>query len=216
MGIARSTELPFRWQRWDEQHPLLEPFRDPQFGDLRRLAFDAHTIIKPASTAAVHAEFRGGAPALLEHNVGEGRVLWFTSSCGRSWSDWPRSRLYVPLVHQMLADLAGLTGGGPVRNVILDGGAQPEQSPGVVAKQRHWNVINVSPRESETDRLSAEEFASRFEIPLASGGSDAAAQSPEASQSGVDLRSDEIWHWFALCLLGLLCSEAFLANRTPA
>ena len=215
-GIARSTELPFRWQRWDEDHPLLEPFRDPQYGDLRRLAFDAHTIIKPAAAARVLAEFRGGAPALVENTVGAGRVLWFTSSCGRSWSDWPRSRLFVPLVHQMLGDLAGLTGGGLVRPVILEGTTPSGQSPGVIAEQRHWNVVNVSPRESETDRLSADEFASRFEIPLASGGGDSAAHSADATQAGFDMRNDEIWHWVALCLLGLLCGEAFLANRTAA
>jgi hypothetical protein len=64
--------------------------------------------------------------------------------------------------------------------------------------------------------LPAEEFASRFEIPLASGGGDQSARSPEAIQAGFDLRNDEIWHWVALCLLALLCGEAFLANRTAA
>jgi Aerotolerance regulator N-terminal len=216
-GIARATDLPFRWQKWDDEHPLLEPFRDPQYGDLRRIAFDAHTVIAPNKSARILAEFRDGAPALLQHSLGDGRVLWFASSCGRSWSDWPRSRLFVPLVHQMLGDLAGLTGGGPVRSVVLEGNTQSGRVPGVTEDGRRWEVINTSPRESDTERLSAEEFASRFEVPLVSTDrSPADLKQASANERNLDLRNNELWHWVAVGLLGFLCLEAFLANRTAA
>jgi hypothetical protein len=216
-GIARATDLPFRWQKWDDEHPLLEPFRDPQYGDLRRITFDAHTVIAPDESAAVLAQFRDGSPALLQHTLGEGRVLWFSSSCGRSWGDWPRSRLFVPLVHQMLGDLAGFTGGGPVRSVLLEATTPAGRTPGVIENGHRWEVVNTSPRESDTDRVSAEEYASRFEVPLASaGGAPADLKQATTNEQNFDLRSNELWHWVAVCLLGILGVEAFLANRTAA
>jgi hypothetical protein len=214
-GIEYARDLPFRWQTWSDAHPLFEPFRDPQFGDLRRLAFSAYTKIEPDPQTTVLARYRDDAPAVLDRRVGDGRMLWFTSSADRSWGDWPRSRLYVPLVHQMLGDLAGFTGGGPVRPVTLDANLEEDQErqPGVVAIDGRWQVVNVSPRESETDRATPEEFAHRFglqlpEIDRVTGTALAAAP------LSVDVRDDEVWHWVVLALLVLLCGEAFLANRT--
>jgi hypothetical protein len=214
-GIERSRDLPFRWQSWTDAHPLFEPFRDPQFGDLRRLAFTAYTRIEPDPQVTVLARYRDDAPALLDRRVGEGRVLWFTSSADRSWGDWPRSRLYVPLVHQMLGDLAGLTGGGPVRAVTLDADLKDSEhrEPGILQMNGRWHVLNVSPRESETDRCTPEEFAHRFGLQLPDIDSSTGAPLAAAALS-VDLRDDEVWHWVVLALLVLLCGEAFLANRT--
>jgi hypothetical protein len=220
LGIARARDLPFRWQAWEDALPMFDPFRDPQHGDLRRLAFDAYTQIEPAADTKVLARFRDGGPALLEHRPGRGRVLWFTSTVSRDWGDWPRSRLFVPLVHQMLLDLAGLTGGGPIRPVTLDAARTGDDTfiPGVARQDDHWAVVNVSPRESETDRCTPEEFAARFGVPLPAESGDESAATPVAAAAGVsfDLRDDELWHWVALALLALLCGEVFLANRTSA
>lgn len=215
LGINRARALPFRWQTWNDSHPLFEPFRDPQFGDLRRLAFTAYTQFEPDPQATVLARYRDDAPALLDRRVGEGRVLWFTSSADRSWGDLPRSRLYVPLVHQMLGDLAGLTGGGPVRAVTLDADLAEDArfSPGVRQAGGRWHVVNTSPRESETDRCTPEEFAHRFGLRLPEV--EAAPGRPLAAGAlSVDVRDDEVWHWVVVALLVLLCGEAFLANRT--
>jgi hypothetical protein len=219
VGAVRSSDLPFRWQTWQEAHPLFEPFRDPQHGDLRRLSFDAYTRIEPAADARVLATFRDGAPALLDRTVGRGRVLWFTSAANRGWSDWPRSRLFVPLVHQMLLDLAGLTGSGPVRQVRLDAGTMGTSglTPGVVERDGYRDVVNVSPRESETDRCTVEEFAQRFELTLPTLTDEARGPSPVvAAGPNFDLRDHELWQYVALALVLLVCSEAFLANRTSS
>jgi hypothetical protein len=213
-GIEHARDLPFRWQSWTDAHPLFEPFRDPQFGDLRRLAFTSYTKFEADPQTTVLARYRDDVPALLDRRVGDGRVLWFTSSADRTWGDWPRSRLYVPLVHQMLGDLAGLTDGGPVRAVTLDANLQNGElpEPGVVATDGRWQVVNVSPRESETDRCTPEEFGHRFGLQLPEV--DATGTPLAASALSVDVRDDEVWHWVILALLVLLCGEAFLANRT--
>lgn len=213
--VQRARDLPYRWQTWFDAHPLFEPFRDPQYGDLRRLAFNAYTQVVPDPQASVLARYRDDAPALLERTVGEGRVLWFTSAADLSWGNWPRSRLYVPLVHQMLADLAGLTDGGPVRSLILDANLKQDATPdpGVLQNNGRWHVVNVSPRESETDRCTPEEFAHRFGLTLPDAAVPGNAPVTAAAMN-VNLRDDEVWHWLVLALLVVLCGEAFLGNRT--
>ena len=57
---------------------------------------------QPKASANVLARYEDGSPALLEANVGRGRVLLFTSSLGSSWNDLPLTPLYLPLVHQMI------------------------------------------------------------------------------------------------------------------
>jgi hypothetical protein len=122
----------------------------------------------------------------------------------------------------MLGDLAALTGGGPVRAVTLELDTPSTVAPGVAAEDRHWKVVNASPRESETERLRPEEFATRFGLPLAAStgstpdGTTARPGAPQEARIDIALRNDEVWHWLALALVGLLLAEGFLANRTTA
>lgn len=218
VDVKQSNDLPWRVQTWDQEHSIFAPFNDPQHGDLRRLAFHAYTKIEPSSQATVLASFRGGDPLLLELTKGEGRAVWFTSSCDRQWSDWPRSRLYLPLVHQMLGHLTGLNQGGPVRALTIEASSRlaEDVKPGVFERARYWEVINPSPRESETDRCTPLEFADRFALNIA--GSDPTGEEMVASfaPSTVELHDDEIWHWIAFALVCFLCVECFLGNRTTA
>ncbi len=176
LGVGKIVEvrtadaLPWRLDRWDADHPVFQPLSDPQSGDPRRIAFRSYTRIEPHQGILVPARFRGGQPALLERRCGRGRVLWFTSACDRQWGDWPRSRLFLPLVHQMLSYLAGRANGGPVRYVLIDQteAAHRDVVPGVFARDRFHQVVNVDPRESETDRCTRQELASRFAFRLQS------------------------------------------------
>ena len=140
------------------QHPVFKPFADPEHGDLRRPAFTAITRIKPDHDARVLAWFRGGEPALLERTKGRGKVLWFTSACDRAWGDWPRGRMYLPMIHQMVAYVSGLAEGGRIRQEI----AGDERKPGVVESDGLVHVVNADPLESETARCTPKEFADRF------------------------------------------------------
>ena len=46
-GPRTATELPWRLERWETQHPVFQPFADPEHGDLRRPVVHAITRIKP-------------------------------------------------------------------------------------------------------------------------------------------------------------------------
>jgi hypothetical protein len=225
-GIQHATDLPIRLASWDSKHPIFAPFADPQLGDLNRLSFSACTKIAPLMDAAVLARFRGGQPAVLERRVGKGSVVWFASTCDRQWSDWTRSRLYLPLVYQLLGHQSGLSAGGRVRQEVLETqgvvglpGMPPKAMPtalppGVHAQDGFTLVVNSSPREAETDRATAEEFASRFGLKIADDAVNAQIAQPERAASGSELIDSELWPWLAGLLLATLLAEALVANRT--
>jgi hypothetical protein len=226
-GPVLSTDLPFRIDDWDARSPLMSPFNDPQHGDLRRLAFRGYTrlivpgddpsreraVAPPPEEPRVIARLRDGAPLLVEKRVGMGSVVWCGLAADRAWGEWTASKLYVPLIHRIVGQPLRLNDGGPVRGVNLDGVANlpPETVPGVFDNKAYWSVVNAGPRESETERCTEEEFARRFGIRLSEDQEEVAASSLPVRD---ELRQDEQWHWIALVLVGLLCAETWVANRT--
>ena len=218
-GIEQATDLPLRLKSWDARHPIFAAFGDPQLGDLARLSFSAATRITPAKDATVLASFRDGKPAVIERRFGKGSIVWFTSTCDGTWSDWTRSRLYLPLMYQFLGYHSGLLAGGRVRPEILEGATElpADAVPGVEEQDRHTLVVNSSPRESETDRCTIDEFVDRFGLKLAEEtGPQVAAKSEEPTSMEAELRDSEIWHWLAVGLIVGLAVEGLVANRTAA
>ena len=217
-GIHQSVDLPLRLGTWDRQHPIFEPFSDPQLGDLQRLSFSACTKIAPAKDAKVLASFKNGLPAVIERQVGKGSVVWFTSTSDRRWSDWTRSRLYLPLVYQLLGHQSGLTAGGRVRSAVLESGSAPVEdiAPGIHPREGYTLVVTTSPRESETDRSSPEEFVNRFGLKLANEAAPTEVAATENIAAGDELIDSEFWPILASLLLGTLLLEGLVANRTAA
>jgi len=212
LGPINATDMPWRLDRWENQHPVFQPFAEPEHGDLRRPAFTAITRIKPDPEARILAWFRGGEPALLERTKGRGKVLWFTSACDRAWGDWPRGRMYVPMIHQMVGYVAGLSGEGRIKNAVASG----ERKPGLTEADGLVQVVNIDPLESQTARCTPKEFADRFGFQLPLPNTDALVEQGAQKIADDRLRSNEIWPWLALTLVGLLLVESFLANRTAA
>jgi hypothetical protein len=217
-GVKRAVDLPLRLKQWDTKHPIFTAFSDPQLGDLQRLSFSACTKIVPAKDANVLATFGDGEPAVIERRLGEGSIVWFTSTCDRQWSDWTRSRLYLPLMHQLLGHQTGLLAGGKVREAILEGETAPREplDPGVYDRQRYTQVVNGSPRESETDRCTLEEFAERFGLQTAEAPTPIAISSVSRDADGVELIDSELWPLLATVLLCVVLLEGLVANRTAA
>jgi hypothetical protein len=212
VGPESSPERPWRLDRWEQTHPLLRPFAEPEHGDIRRAAFSSITKIVPDPSAKTLAWFRGGDPALLERSAGRGKVVWFASSCDRGWGDWPRGRMFLPMVHQMVAYASGLAEGGPVRAEM----ARFDRAPGLVEVDGIVRVVNTDPYESETARCTAREFADRYGFRLPEPGAVASKSALDSRPADDRLRGDEIWPWIALTLVGILMFEQFLANRTAA
>jgi hypothetical protein len=91
--------------RWD--HPLLAPLHDPVLGDLTRCRFPRYCELGALyNDDTVLARFEDDTPALVEHALGAGRVLFFNTSANTDWGDLPRCRSYVPLLDRVLAYLS--------------------------------------------------------------------------------------------------------------
>ena len=79
-----------------------------------------------------------------------------------------------------------------------------------------WEVRNLEPQESELEACSAEEFAKRLGITLATDAGGSVTAAPAEQQDGTELRAGEVWPWLWLALVVCLLAEGILANRTVA
>jgi hypothetical protein len=105
-GATRAAR--FADVAWD--HPALSVFT----GEAREGFLGARTLryvlAKPGqkgAAATVLASFDDGAPALVEARRGKGRVLLFTSSADRDWTDWPIRTSFLPAMQRFAGFLAG-------------------------------------------------------------------------------------------------------------
>jgi hypothetical protein len=206
-GTLQARDLPFRIAEFVTDHPVLIPFADPQHGDLHRLSFSGCTRVTPIGGVRVLARFRDGTPVVLERPSGP-RVLWCAASVGNEHGAWSRSRLFLPLVHQLVKAAAGIAGAGPVVDLPAAG-----EEPGVRQRGDSWEVRNLEPQESELESCTPEEFARRLGVTLATGESTAAGT---AVDDGKDQRAGELWPWLWLLLTICWLAEGLLANRTVA
>jgi hypothetical protein len=208
-GTHTAPDVPFRIAEFVGDDAMLAPFADPQHGDLRRLAFAGCTQVVPADGVRVLARFQDGTPLLLERRAGLSRVVWCAASVGREHGEWSRSRLFLPLVHQLVRGAAGQAGAGPVRDLPAAG-----QTPGVRQQGEVWEVRNLEPQESELERCTPEEFAQRLGVKLAANTSGPVAAMAE--EKGNELRAGELWPWLWLGVALFWLAEGILANRTVA
>jgi hypothetical protein len=96
----------------DPSHAIFAPFAGGMNGDLSVRAFRAYLALEPAAetSARVLARFQGSTPALVERELGNGRVLVFASSADPSWNDLPTyGAPYVPLMHLLVRHATGRT-----------------------------------------------------------------------------------------------------------
>ena len=94
----------------DYSHEVLELFKDPRGGNFTDAHFLRYRTLTPAPTDRVLARFDDGGVAMVERRVGSGRVIAWTSPLDDSWSiDFPKAKLFLPLMHQIVRYLAQYT-----------------------------------------------------------------------------------------------------------
>ena len=234
----RSGTMPFRISLVEGGGSMLQPFSDPQHGDLSRLAFQKIQTVEVDQRTRVLAQFDHARPAVTTHNIGKGRVVWFLSSADASWGSWTMSPLYLPLVQQMAADLMNMTGEGPIRfrsvgdpilntkpnfadasdnqvtKVALAGDSSLAESTifetiGFDNQKDALYIVNGNASESDPTRMEKDAFLEHFDL--------VAKNTDSTTTSSVDsIKRNELWPWFAAAIFVLLIAEFGLANRTPA
>ena len=91
----------------DYDHAVFELFSAPRSGDFSGARFVRFWQVEPAEGTAVLARFDSGEPALLEHVVGEGRVLVWTSTLDRFWNDLALQPVFLPFVQRLALHATG-------------------------------------------------------------------------------------------------------------
>ncbi len=87
-------------------HTVFEPFRAPRSGDFSAARIYGYRAVDPEASAQVLARFDAGAPALIERQLGTGRVLLWTSTLDLSWSDLPLKPVFLPFIHRAARHLS--------------------------------------------------------------------------------------------------------------
>jgi hypothetical protein len=96
----------------DRSHPLLANF--PEHGEgLVSARFFKYMLLDPAPESperSVILRYESGAPALVEKQVGKGRVMLLSTTVDREWTDLPIRPGFLPLVREAARRLVGVTG----------------------------------------------------------------------------------------------------------
>lgn len=101
----------------DRTHAALETFAASRSGDLSAARFVRYRAINDTAGGRVIARFDDGAAALVERNVGRGRVLVWGSGFGVEWSDFPRQPVFLPFIHELMRYAAGYRSPRVAQNV---------------------------------------------------------------------------------------------------
>src|SRR5262245_38001091 len=107
----------------DRRHPLLAAF--PARGEgLASARFFQFLLLAPVPEAPgrrIVLRYESGAPALVDAEVGRGRVLLLTTSVDREWTDLPIRPGFLPLEQEAARYLAAVPSGDATATVTVGG-----------------------------------------------------------------------------------------------
>lgn len=155
----------------DMAHPVFAPFADPKFNDFTKIRFWHHRIIRGIGGDSwnVVARFDDQEPAVLERQLGKGKVTVLAAGWQPTESQLALSTKFVPIMTSMFQQAS------PTRIVpqFFCGDAIPGapagrfESPGIFndSDAGEFLAVNLPRSESFTDPIDLEQFA-RFGISL--------------------------------------------------
>jgi hypothetical protein len=230
----------------DFSHPLLAPFADPRYSDFTKILFWKHRRIaweRPVSDSEpedlrVLARFDNQDPALIEREIGRGRLYVLATTWRPDDSQLARSSKFVPLLWGMLgeatsSETAATYVNQPLRlpaalddaatmqkpdgttALIPAGAAEFDETdqPGVYAIGEHRFVVQLDPAESNTAPGSPEELE-QFGVRLTGAAQREAEDERQRHLRDVELESrQKIWRWLLAAALAVLVCEIWLAGR---
>ena len=112
-GAPGAAERAARFAEIDWDHPALAVFTGAAREGLESVRTWRYMLLKPGERSAgaarerVLVRYDDGAPALVEARRGEGRVMLYTSTLDRDWSDWTIRTSFLPAIQRIAAWLAG-------------------------------------------------------------------------------------------------------------
>ena len=107
-GTQEADDHAARFGVIEWTHPLFRVFGPAEREGLESARTFRYALLKPDPSAQSHtlASYDDGAPALIEGRLGQGRVLLYTSTASRTWTDWPIRVSFLPVLQQAVSWLA--------------------------------------------------------------------------------------------------------------
>ena len=105
-GAQGAEEHAARFGVIEWAHPLFRVFGPAEREGLESARTFRYALLKPEGPAHTLASYDDGAPALIEKRLGAGRVLLYTSTASRTWTDWPIRVSFLPVLQQSVSWLA--------------------------------------------------------------------------------------------------------------
>lgn len=200
----------------DGRHPVFRPFSHPASA-LGDVAIQRYRRLSERDGRTVLARFSGGAIALAEERVGEGRLLVFTSDLDNQWNRFPLSPAFVPFIVEALGYLtAGVHSATAWALPSRPAGLEPE--PGVFTVAEGGDAgstsgpdqrvaLNVDVRESNPASMSPEAFTAAVPRVARAAVSNAAATARAAEDE------QRLWQLGLLVMLAALAGEGLIGRR---
>lgn len=118
-GDAKNPQEGFEFDAGDLSHPLVRAFQgNPGTGLESTLTFEYLQVVPTKDGATrVALKFASGDPAIVERDVGRGRVILFTTSADPTWGTWAVQRSFPPLIHEAVQ--RAVTGRGNERRLLV-------------------------------------------------------------------------------------------------
>ena len=222
---------------YDRRHPILRPL-----GSDWSARFQGHWRLTPSEDAKVLMQFDNSEAALVENDVGEGKVLLFASSLDLEWNNLALQGLFLPFVHETLrhlvrseagqsayeigdsinlaqfvsdADVAVQDANG--RSVSLEANnLQRATSPGLFTATSgavsRRYAVNILPEESNFTRVAT---STLYDAVVNPDTSPLQSREAQTAQLIEELENPQrLWWWILTLVMVLLLVEVLVANRT--
>ena len=222
---------------YDRRHPILRPL-----GSDWSARFQGHWRLTPSEDAKVLMQFDNTEAALVENDVGEGKVLLFASSLDLEWNNLALQGLFLPFVHETLrhlvrseagqsayeigdsinlaqfvsdADIAVQDANG--RSVSLEANnLQRATSPGLFTATSgavsRRYAVNILPEESNFTRVAT---STLYDAVVNPDTSPLQSREAQTAQLIEELENPQrLWWWILTLVMVLLLVEVLVANRT--
>jgi len=192
----------------DARHPVFRSF-GAELASLALIRFQRAARVSGSRCQTI-ARFTSGEAAVLDCAAGAGRAIVLASDLSNRWNDFPVRTSFVPFLDQTVRYVSN-NKTRAIEYVAGDVPAGVTPQPGVSTmtddRGSRRVIVNVDPRESEVDRMSAADFQASI-APLKEAGEDAERADVKAQED-----RQHLWQYLAGAVALVLLAEGVAAAR---
>ena len=223
---------------FDRRHPIMRPLETDWSA-----RFDRHWRLVPNAEANVVMQFDNSDPALMERQIGEGKVILFASAMDLEWNNLPLQGLFLPFIHETLRHLVqpelkqraysiGDTFSVDISDEANLVTAQNSRGEEIIFANQDYVVEAAFPGfieanvdgesmlfainpDPEESNLYRTPVEDFFDSIINPDTNPIKSRETQNAQLASELeRSQRIWWWILCLVMGLILVESLIANRT--